>query len=200
MGERDDGGVAVGLQLAHHIVGHAGYEAGVLGLEAGGVLLTRVAHQHLVAQGRRHRAEVLRQLPGADDQQAPTRAVVGDEVGVSQFELVRFPRGLQLHLARGQGQAAAYALPGLQLLQQLVQPGMRLHKFQHQLDQAAAGQAEAVRGLGVDAVANHLRHARGQRARLGLGDQVVLDAAPRDTAGHQAVIPDGHAGTRRARG
>ena len=82
--------------------------------------------------------------------------------------------------------------------EQLVQPGPGLHGFQHKLDQAAAGQAEAVRGLGVDAVAHHLRDASGQGAGLGLGDQVVLDAAARDAAGHQAVVANGHAGAGRA--
>jgi len=117
-------------------------------------------------------------------------------MGVAQLQLVCRARGLQLYFARGQGQAAAHALAGLQLLQQFVQPRAGLHRFQHQFDQAAAGQAEAVRGLCVDAVAHHLRHAAGQGACLGLGDQVVFNAAARDAAGDQAVVANGHAGAR----
>ena len=45
--------VAVGLEILDHIVGHAGHQPRMVGLEAGGVLLAWVAHQHLVAQGRR---------------------------------------------------------------------------------------------------------------------------------------------------
>ena len=200
MGEGDDGGVAVGLQLAHHIVRHAGHQPGLVGLEAGGVLLPRVADQYLVAQGRGHGRQVLGELPGADDDEPPTRAVVGDEVGVAQRQFVGAAGDLQVHLAGGQREAAPHPLPGLQLLQQLVQPGAVLHRLQHQLDQAAAGQAEAVGGVGVDAVTHYLRHARGERPRLGLGDEVVLNAAARDAAGHQAVAAYGHAGARGARG
>ena len=197
--ERDDGGVAVRAQFAHGVVGHAGHQTRLLCREAGGVLLARVAHQHLVAQRGGHGRQVLRELAGADQQQAPARAVVGDEVGGAELELVSGVAGLELDSTAGEFQAPAHALAALQALEQLAQAGARLHRLEHELDQPAAGQAEAVRGVGVDAVAHHLRPAGGERARLGLVDQVVLDAAAGDAAGHQAVVADGHRRAGRAR-
>ncbi|MNE21894.1 hypothetical protein D3C80_1150760 [compost metagenome] len=80
----------------------------------------------------------------------------------------------------------------------------RRGEFQHQFEGAATGQAEAVGLVGADAVAHHLGKAAGHAwAAVGAGvavNEVVLDAAARDTADHTAVTAQGHHRAHRAGG
>ena len=199
MGQRDDRGVAVGLDRDHRVVGHGAKQRRARHLEAGGVFLARVTDQHLVAQRVGHLRQVLRHLAGADQQQPPMRAVVGRELGVGQREFIGVCGGLERDLAAGDRQHPAHPLALAQAGQQFIEPGVRQHRLEHQLDQPAAGQAEAVRGVSVDAVAQHLRQARGQHAAARLVDQVVLDATARHAARDQSVVAHRDRRSRRPR-
>ena len=53
-----------------------------------GVLLARIDHQHVVVEHARHLGEIARELAGADEQQAPARAVHGGQHLAVEFEHV----------------------------------------------------------------------------------------------------------------
>ncbi len=85
-------------------------------------------------------------------------------------------------------------------LEQRVDLRVRAERLEHEFERAAAGQAELERILGGHAVLHALRLVVGERAAAHAVDEVVLDAAARDRARHQAVVADHHVradGTRR---
>ena len=78
---------------------------------AGGVFLARIDHHHVVVEHARHLGEVARELAGADQHQAPARAVHRREHAAVELEHVlpaaRLERGLAaVHLQRGVSPAA----------------------------------------------------------------------------------------------
>ena len=157
MRQRDERAVAVELQLAHHVVGHAAVERHAGEVPAGGVFLARIDHHHVVVEHVRHLGEVARELAGADQHQAPARAVHRGEHAAVELEHVLPAPGLE----RG---AAAVHLQTRRLTS-CCEPifcsssGMPLsirERLHHQLQRAAARQAPA-RGLLVgDAVGEEL--------------------------------------------
>jgi hypothetical protein len=118
---------------------------------------------------------------------------------VGEREHVGLAGRLQRHRAARQVQHAAHHLAARQRGEQLGQAGGRGHRLEHQLQRAAAGQAEALRLLGADAVLHHLGRVERERAVAHLGDEVVLDAAAGDRAGDAAVVAHRHRRAHRAR-
>ena len=116
-----------------------------------------------------------------------------------QHEHVAFARRVQLHRAVGERQHAAHALAAREDLDQLGQARRLGDRLEHELQRAAAGQAEARGLLGADAVAHDFRPREREGAQAHLVDEVVLDAAAGDGAGDLAVAAHGHEGTHRAR-
>jgi hypothetical protein len=119
----------------------------------------------------------------------------------------------QFHAAAGHVGAPLHHLTFGQGLHQSEQRGCVGVEFEHQLQRAAAGQAEAVGFVGADAVGHALGRAVGNLVRdarhvgAGIGlvgaavavDQVVFDAATRDRADHRAALAQRHDGAHRAR-
>ena len=113
---------------------------------------------------------------------------VADEARLARAAAHRRRRARQAHLGRRQIELAAHALARREQRQQLGDARARGHRLEHQFHRAAAGQAEALRLLGADAVAHDLgTPLERQRALAHLLDQVVLDAAAGDGAGDDAV-------------
>ena len=88
--------------------GHLADEPGAGHIETHGILLARVADQDLVVQAQGHAGEVLRHLACADDEQAPLRAVMRNQMGLAQDQDVgACLRRQQLNFS---GVAVQYAL------------------------------------------------------------------------------------------
>ena len=129
--------------------------------KARAVLLARVADGHGEAAEQGHGRQVLGQLAGADQQ----HAVLGAE-GVGHAALVdrQFRRRIgrfQRRRAIGQAHGAPHQPAAFEQRDQLGQAGGIRIVFEQQFERAAAGQAEAVRLVGGDAVL----HQRGRPRR-----------------------------------
>ena len=83
-------------------------------------------------------------------------------------------------------------LPGANALRQFVQQGEVGRRFDHQIEDAAAGQAEAVRLVRCHPVALEERLGAVELAGGHADDQVVLDAAAGNRALHPAVVAQRH--------
>ncbi len=191
-----DGGARVGPQPQDQVVGHFAADLHAVELPARALFLARVADDDLEAQPECHLAQKARQVAGTDHDQPRLRPQAA-------AELVRIEPGQAVAPARAQfdfaGLQVEHPFGAAALLagqQQFGQPAARRHRLQHQFDRAAAGQAEAVRLVGRDAVAQQAGPLAGadglDAAGLDALDQVVLDAAARDRADGFATAVDGH--------
>jgi hypothetical protein len=137
-------------------------------------------------------------LAGADQEHAVLGAEGVGELGVVHLELVGGGGFGELHGARCERHRALHEPAFFEFGHQGVERSGVGVVFEQQFERAAAGQAEAVRLVGGDAVL----HQRGRRAqghvfavavRVAVArDQVVLDAAARDRTHHRAVIGQRH--------
>jgi hypothetical protein len=196
-----DAAAQVGAEGGHGVVGHFGGALHALDLQRVHIFLTRVADGDDETVEDRHGREVLGQGAGADQQHAVAGAKhVVQRVGVDVQRLGRFGR-VQRDVAGGQVYAAAYQGAREQLRGQLLQRGGIGVEFQHQLERAAAGQAEAMGLIGGHAIGHDPRrlapaacmvHLLAQ-ARVAL-QQVVLDAAARHRTHGLAVFAQRHHG------
>ena len=198
MRQRHHRAVAIQVHPAHHVVGHAAVERHAGDVPARGVLLARIHHGDVVIQHVRHFGEVLRKLPGADQHQAPARAVHRGERLAVELEHVLPAAGLLRHLAGGHVQAPAHQLLLADGGEQRLDAAFLRDRLQHQLQGAAAGQAPARRFLVGHPIGHPLRQVGS--LRLYLFDQVILDAAAGDRAHHLAVVADHDQRAHRARG
>jgi hypothetical protein len=84
-------------------------------------------------------------------------------------------------------------------VEKFAEPGARPERLEDELDRAAAGQAEAERLVGGDAVLHALGPLGRHLAAAHLVDEVVLDAAAGDRADHQSVVAHQHVRADRPR-
>src|SRR5471032_1825368 len=168
-------------------------------MPAGAVFFARVADDDVVVHRDGDLRQEARQLAGAYDQQAPARSMQRHHLPFIHLHHGAVGRLRQFDRAAVQVQRALHQLMALQPFQQLCDAAVRGQRFNGQFDGAAAGQAEAVRLVGADAVADDFRHAALDAVRAHVGDQVVLDAAARDGTYDAAVVADGQRGADRAR-
>ena len=211
MGEGHDGGVRVGQQRAHHVVGHAQDALHAIHMQAGRVFLARVTHQHIKIQQSGNLRHRLRQLARADQHKPPLRTENRLQNRAVIHQRLAALRPGQRHRAAGHLQAAGDQLMLAGTLQNAFDPASIAQGFVHQTQGAAAGQAKA-RGLFLaNAVHDFARqsgrcaagHGRGgQRAKsgFGAGDQVLFHAAARDRAANPPVVADREQCAGRARG
>ncbi|SPO55015.1 protein of unknown function [Pseudomonas sp. JV551A1] len=112
--------------------------------------------------------------------------------------------GGEAGFAAAQVEPTAYQIAAVEAGEQLLEVWQRRGEFQDKFEGAAAGQAEAVGLVGTDAIAHHLGQAAGHAgAAVSAGvavNEVVLDAAARDTADHTAVAAQSHHRANRAGG
>src|SRR5688500_3740828 len=80
--------MAVEIELAYHVVGHAHVERHAGQVPAAGVLLARVDHYDAVIEHVRHLGEIARELAGTDQHQAPARTVHRSEYPAVKLENV----------------------------------------------------------------------------------------------------------------
>mmetsp|Transcript_49005 Transcript_49005/g.115084 ORF Transcript_49005/g.115084 Transcript_49005/m.115084 type:complete len:415 (-) Transcript_49005:1265-2509(-) len=200
VGQRHDRGGVVDLEGVDDIVRHRADQRDARQCKALGVFLARVADGHAIAQGLGDLGKIVGHLAGADDEQPPLRAVMAGQVGLGQRQRVGAARRRrQRHHAGGQVQAAADPFTAAQACEQFVERRLWAERFKHQLQRAAAGQAEAAGLFRAHAVAQQLRPGECQAACPQLGDEVVLDATARHRAGDQPVLPNGHQRAHRPR-
>ena len=190
------GGARVGLQAQDQVVRHLATDHHTIELPAGAAFLARVAHDHLEAQAQRHLAQETREVARADHDEPGLRPEVGGEVLLVELRQTIATTFAQVHLAGLQVQNAFGAATRQAGLEQFVQPAAHRDGLQHQLHRAATRQAEAVRFVGRDAVAQHGGRVGGAgrpyTAFADAVDQVVFDAAARDRAHRLAAAVDGH--------
>ena len=181
------------------IVRHGVHQLHAGQLPAGAVLFTWVAHGDVVVHCAGDLREKARQLAGADDEQSPARTVDG-----GQHALIELLGGAGRHDverdgAGGEVEAARQQFVTVQALQQFGDGAGAREWFDGQLNGAAAGQAEAVRFVGGDAVADQLRGAACDAVLAHALDQVVLDAAAGDGSDYAAIVADGQQRADRTR-
>ncbi len=198
MRQRHHRAVRVELQLQHQVVGHFLAEGGAAYVPGEVVFLARVAADHLEIERQRHLRQHARQLAGADDQQAPARAEQCAQLRAVEFELLAARRCFQRDRATVQMQRARHQFVARASRQDLLDPVHRAQRLLHQAQVAAAGQAEARRLLLGDAVGDQRGFVDTLAGAHAL-DQVVLDAAARHRADHQAVAAQAQQRARRAR-
>ena len=157
VGHRDHRAVRVKIQFDHHVIGHAGDQFDVGHVPVGAVFLARVADDHAVVQRLRHFGQVARQLPGADDQQAPQRTVNHLQGDTVEKGLVGARGRRDAHRAGFEVDGAHRQFVTLGACQDVFDPGRFRDRFLHQLERAATGQAEARGILGGHAVGHHFR-------------------------------------------
>lgn len=90
----DDGGVRVEPELDGDVVRHSCQERCARDTPLFGILRPRVAHEHRVAEGLAYRRKISRNLPCANDEQAPARPVEGRQALAVEGKRLR-ARGLQ---------------------------------------------------------------------------------------------------------
>jgi hypothetical protein len=133
--------------------------------------------------------EILRQLPGTDEKQAPVRSMQRNQRMTVEFELIAaFSRrdvdGTGLHV-----EPALNELVLLDALEQLVETAFRTERLEHELDRTAARQAEALRLLRGDTIARAGGCILNEIATAHARDHVVFDTASGHRTFHDAVVP-----------
>src|SRR5690349_17370358 len=186
----DHGAVRVEIHLHDHVVGITAIDGNGVEIPAIGVLGARIAHRDVIVERVRHLREVTRDLPRADDEKTPARAVHGLEHLAVELEQVGPFARLDAYLARIHVEEARGKLVTLDDPEELFQPGFRGHGLENDLQRTAAGQSIARRLLLGYAVGGDFGFRCGERLALYLVDEVVLDAAPGNRAHHLAVVAD----------
>ena len=157
VGQRQHGAAAVQLRFEHQVVGHHVHQRDAGQLPAAAVFFARVAHGDVVIHRGGDLRDEARQLAGADDEQAPARAVHGAQhaaVDVLARRPARRSTGVTAPLRRSSRRATSSWRS--EPRQQLADAAGGRQRLDRQFDGAAAGQAEAVRLVGADAVADDL--------------------------------------------
>ena len=199
MRQRDERAVAVELELAHDVVGHAAVDRHRGEIPAARVFLARIDHHHVVIEHARHLGEIARELPGADQDQAPARPVHGREHAAVELEHVLPAPRLERGAAAVHFEAALHELLRLDLRQQLAKAAFVRDRLEHELERATARQAPARRLFVGHAVSNQFWFLGGGEFLLHLLDEIVLDAAAGHGADDLAVVADRHHGADRTR-
>ncbi len=188
MRDGDHRAALVELHVGHGIVRHGAHHGDAGNVPGLGIFLARIAYGHLEAQADGDLAQIFRQLPGADHQHAVARPVDGEQGGAVEGQAVGGQGGPERGAAACHVERARHQLAALHGFQQFVKVAGGAERLGHQFDGAAAGQAEAVRFLGADAVLDGFGVRAGNAFAPYPVDEVVLDAAARDRAHHQAVV------------
>src|SRR5450830_1120768 len=87
----------------------------------------------------------------------------------------------------------------LQPQQQFINAAAFRQRFDRQFNRAAARQAETVRIVGGNAVADDFGYVAADAVVAHAGDQVIFNAAARDRADHRAIFANGQRGADGAR-
>ena len=200
----DDGAANVSGEGADHVVWHARQQVDPGNIPACRVLRARVAQRNAETVEQGHGGEVLGQCAGTDQQQAVAWAEGAEHALAIEAEQFRQARGAEAGFAASQVQVTAYQACAVEAGQQLFKMLQRRGELQHQFEGTSTGQAEAVGLVGTDAIAHDLGLAGGHAGAFvctGVAmDEVVLDAAPGNTADHSTVTAQGHHRADRARG
>ncbi len=200
VGQRHHGAARIEARFDDEVVGHRMHQVDAGYVPVGAVFLARVADDDAVIHAAGYLRQEARQGAGADDEQAPARAV--ERVQRFAFDAQHGARsgGRERHRAAVQVDAAFQQFAAFEPVQQFADAAGGRQGFDRQLDGAAAGQAEAVGVVGADAVADDVRHGvRGDTLGAHVLDQVVLDAAAGDRADHAAIVAHGEGGADGAR-
>ena len=187
------------IQFGHHIVGHAAFDFGAGHVPAIGVFLARIAYHHVVVERLPHLRQILRQLSGTDNQQAPARAMHGDKLFAVKFELIGIYRRLNRRESGFHIQRAFHQFVALNMREQLVDAARGGKRLQHQLQRAAARQTKTRGFFGGHAVLRGRRFVLHQLAIAHAQNHVVFDAAAGNRADHHAVITNSRQRADRAR-
>ena len=191
--------MAVEVAIGKHVVRHAAIERHALERPAGGVLLARIDDHDGVVEHFRHGGEVMRELPGADQHQAPARSVHAGEHFAVELDEVARGAGRERCLAGRHVQAPADQLLPADGGEQLGKPALGGDRLEHHLQRAAAGQAPAGGFLVGDAVGDQLRALAREGLRAHLLDQVVLDATAGDRSHDLTIVANDDHGPHRTR-
>ncbi|MNC40340.1 hypothetical protein D3C75_890380 [compost metagenome] len=159
-------------------------------------LATRVANQHLEIQQPGHFRHIARQLPRADQQQAPARAMDHPQGLSIERQHVSFTGRLQKYFAGGQVQFTRNDFMGLATGEQLLDPIPIVDTLLGQAQGATAGQAETCGFLAGHAVGDqlHRRPVKCEASVVQPGNQVIFDTPARDRTNHHAVFAQGQHG------
>ncbi|ASL75023.1 hypothetical protein BC350_16450 [Ralstonia pseudosolanacearum] len=188
VGEGDNGAALVQFHRQHGVVGHGADHGDAGNRPFLAVFLARVAHRDLVVEPHGDLAQVARQLPRADHQHPVARAMDGDQARAIELQAVGDGGVLEPRCTARHVERARHQLAGFHGMQQGVDPAGGGERLQHQLQRAAAGQAEAVRLFRADAVFHGLGPGLVQAFAPHAVDQVVFDAAAGNRADHHAVV------------
>ncbi|MCY1177903.1 hypothetical protein D9M73_182290 [compost metagenome] len=155
-----------------------------------------IANQHLEIQQAGHFRDIARQLPRADQQQAPTRPIDRPQGQTVERQDVSFSGRPQKHFAGGRVQFTGNDFMGLASGQQLLDPIPIVDALLGQAQGAATGQAEARGFLAGHAVRDqlHRRPVQCETAVVQPGDQVILDTPAGNRTNHHAVFTQGQHG------
>ena len=183
----DHRAVRVELQLEHQVVRHGLAEARAGNVPAQVVFLARVAADHFEIERKRHLRDGTRELPGADDEQAPAWPEQRAQQLAVKAENLAARGRFHNHSTRFQFKPARHQFVARRALQHLGDPRRIAQRLLHQAQIAAARQAEARRLFLADAVGDQ-RGFADPFAMTNTLDQVVFDAAARDRTRHLAVV------------
>ena len=177
-------------QRAHRVVGHRPHDADPGDVPGLRVFVARIADGHLVVEADGDLRKVLRELRRPDHEQPVPRSVDRRQRRAVEREAVGRVRRMQRGIAGHEVEAARDQVPRLDLAQQRPHPRFARQRLQHELDRAAARQAEPARLVRRHAVRNRLgarlRHAEPARAV----HDVVLDAATGHRPRDEPVVAD----------
>ena len=144
MGHRNDCAVGIEIHRHHHVVGHAAIKNGAFHVPRIGILLAWIADRDAVIERLGHLRQILRKLSRADDQQAPARPMYRREpLAIKTKRAVRPACRVQCHLTALHIQRPGREFMAIDTLEQFRKAALVAHRFQHQFQLAAAGQAVA---------------------------------------------------------
>ena len=198
VGDGDHRAVTVEVEFDHHVIGHAAIETRPGHIPGERIFLAGIAHDHFVVERLRHLRHIFGQLAGADHQQPPARPVHGDQTLAVEIEHIRTRCRRERDDAALHVEGARHEFVAVDAGQHALDRCHIRYRFEHQLQAAPAGQAEALCVFFADAVERGLGLVDGKRLRAHLVDEVVFHATPRDRSGHQAVATHGEHRARRA--